>query len=106
MGKTNSAPMRPLSSEDGMGADKGISSFVDSFISEIEAVEIFSWSTKPKAHSKVSRREEVLQPARQFLFFLNPHTLIWQLFPPNEWLVYQCQALKGRQLKSIGENLG
>ena len=72
MGKTSSAPMRPLSSEDGLGGDKEISSFVDSFISEIEAVEIFSWWTKPKAPSQVSRREEMLQPARAIFIFPKP----------------------------------
>ena len=72
LGKTNSAPMRPLSSEDGMDEDKGTSSFVDSFISEIEAVKIFSWSTKPKAPSKVFRREEVLQPAKAIFIFPKP----------------------------------
>ena len=41
MGKTNSAPLRPLSLEDGIGEGKG-TSFVGSFISEIEAVETFS----------------------------------------------------------------
>ena len=102
MGKTNSAPMRPLSSEDGMGGDKTISSFVDSFISEIEAVEIFSWLTKPKASSKVSRREEVLQPARAIFIFPKPHALIWQLFPPNEWLVL---SMSGPKMKTIKKNL-
>ena len=54
-GKTNSVPVGPLSSGDGMGGDKGISSFATSFISEVEAVEIFSWLIKPKAPSRVSR---------------------------------------------------
>ena len=94
--------MRPLSSGDGMGGDKGISSFVTSFISEIEAVEIFSWSIKPKAPSKVSRREEVLQPARAILFFLSPHTLIWQLFPLNEWLAL---SLSGPKMNTVKQEV-
>ena len=51
MGKTNSFPTGLLSSEDGMGGDEGISSLVPSLPLEIEAVEIFSWSIKPKAPS-------------------------------------------------------
>ena len=81
MGKTNSAPMRPLSSGDGIGGDKGISSFVASFISEREPVEIFSWLIKPKPPSKVSRREEVLQPARAIFIFSKPSCFNLAVFP-------------------------
>ena len=73
MGKTNTIPMGPLSSGDGMGGDEGISSLVPSLTSEIEAVEIFSWSIKPKAPSRVSRREDVLQPARAIFIFPKPY---------------------------------
>ena len=72
MGKTNSVPTGPLSSGDGMGGDEGISSLVISLTSEMEAVEIFSWSIKPKAPSRVSRRKEVLQPARVIFIFPKP----------------------------------
>ena len=72
MGKTNSVPTGPLSAGDGMDGDEGISSLVISLTSEMEAVEIFSWSMKPKAPSRVSRREEVLQPARAILIFPKP----------------------------------
>ena len=72
MGKTNCVPTGPLSSGDGMGEDEGISSLVISLTSEMEVVEIFSWLIKPKALSRVSRREEVLQPARAIFIFPKP----------------------------------
>ena len=65
---------------------------------EIEAVEIFSWLIKPKAPSKVSRREEVLQPAGQFIFFLSPLASIWQLFLLNEWLTL---SMSNRKIKTV-----
>ena len=71
-GKTNSVPTGPLSSGDGMGGDEGMSSLVASLTSEMEAVEIFSWLMKPKAPSTVSKREEVLQPARAIFIFPKP----------------------------------
>ena len=72
MGKTNSVPTGPLSAGDGMDEDEGISSLVISLTSEMEAVEIFSWLMKPKAPSTVSRKEDVLQPARAILIFPKP----------------------------------
>ena len=99
MGTTNSALMRPLSSGDGMGGDKGISSFIASFISEIEAVEIFSWSIKPKAPSKYLERKKCYNQPGQYLFFPSPHTLIWQLFLLNEWLALSMSSPKMKTVK-------
>ena len=69
MGKTNSAPAVPHSVGDGVDGEEGMSSLAVSLTSEVEALEIFSWSMEPKAPSRVSRREEVLQPTRTILIF-------------------------------------
>ena len=69
VGKTSSAPTGPLSAGDGVD---GMSSITVSLALGMEAMEIFSWSMEPKAPSRVSRIEEVLQPARAILIFPKP----------------------------------
>ena len=55
-----------------MDGDEGISSLVVSLTLEMEAVEIFSWLMKPKAPSRVYKKEEVLQPDRAIFIFPKP----------------------------------
>ena len=50
----------------------GMSSLTVSLASELEVIEIFSQSMEPRAPSRVSRREDVLQPARAILIFPKP----------------------------------
>ena len=69
IGKTSSTSKGPLSVGDGVD---GTSSITVSLTSGMETREIISWSMEPKAPSRVSISEDVLQPARAILIFLKP----------------------------------
>ena len=69
VGKTSSISKGPLSVGDGVD---GTSSITVSLTSGMETREIVSWSMEPKAPSRVSISEDVLQPTRAILIFPKP----------------------------------
>ena len=72
VGKTSSTPIGPLLAGDGVDGVDGMSPITVSLASEMEAMENSLLIYEPKAPSRLSKREDMLQPMRAILIFPKP----------------------------------